>query len=94
MKPSIGRIVHYKLSPDDVRRINDNRMKLGSVGRNRASVDEVYPAIIVCVWPDEHGPGIPGINGQAFLDGDDTHWILSAKEGTEGGQWQWPPRVE
>lgn len=36
-------------------------------------------------WQDE-----PGINGQVFLDGNDTLWVTSADEGTEPGQWSWP----
>ena len=41
----------------------------------------------------EYGPGVPGVNGQAFLDGNDVLWVTSAREGTEPGQWSWPPRV-
>jgi hypothetical protein len=47
---------------------------------------------VVVVWPNEHGPDFDGVNGQAFLDGNDVLWITSAKEGTEPGQWSWPIR--
>ncbi|MFA6242689.1 MAG: hypothetical protein WC655_17250, partial [Candidatus Hydrogenedentales bacterium] len=59
---------------------------------NHASAGEVVPLLVVKVWPDEYGAGIPGVNGQAMLDGNDALWITSAKEGTEPGTWAWPTR--
>ena len=60
---------------------------------NSASADDVVPLIAVRVWPNEFGEGVPGVNGQALLDGNDVLWIISAREGPEPGQWMWPPRV-
>ena len=60
---------------------------------NTASAGDVVPLVVVLVWPNEYGEGAPGVNGQALLDGNDTLWITSAKEGTEPGTWAWPPRV-
>lgn len=60
---------------------------------NRASAGDVVPLVVVRVWPNEFGDGIHGVNGQAMLDGNDTLWITSAREGTEPGTWAWPPRV-
>lgn len=60
---------------------------------NTASAGDVVPLVVVKVWPNEYGEGVPGVNGQAFLDGNDALWITSAKEGTEPGTWAWPPRV-
>ncbi len=60
---------------------------------NHANSGEVVPLLVVKVWPNEYGEGVPGVNGQAFLDGNDALWITSAKEGTEPGTWAWPPRV-
>lgn len=34
-----------------------------------------------------------GINGQAFLDGNDTLWITSAPQAAANGCWDWPERV-
>ena len=59
---------------------------------NQASAGDVVPLVVVKVWPNEYGEGIPGVNGQAFLDGNDALWITSAKEGTKPGTWAWPPR--
>lgn len=60
---------------------------------NYAFAGEEVPMVIVRVWPDEFGPGKPGVNGQVFLDGNDTLWVTSAGEGDNPGQWHWPARV-
>lgn len=103
MQPSIGRLVHYKLSSDDAERINRRRVAephepgwpagaQAHVG-NGVAAGEVVPLVIVRVWPSEYGDGKPGVNGQALLDGNDQLWITSAAEGDGPGQWCWPPRV-
>lgn len=33
-----------------------------------------------------------GVNGQAFLDGNDVLWITSAPQGDGNGFWDWPER--
>lgn len=91
MNPTIGRIVHYKLSENDAKRINTEWRTSNGRG-NASTAGDTVPLIIVRVWPDEGGPGIPGVNGQAILDGYDTLWVTSAHEGVEPGQWCWPPR--
>lgn len=45
---------------------------------------EHRPAIVVRVWPNEFGPGIPGVNLQVFTDGSN-----DMREFAEGG---YPPR--
>lgn len=32
-----------------------------------------------------------GVNGQAFLDGNDTIWVTSVPQGTFNGAWNWIP---
>lgn len=106
-QPSIGRIVHFRLTADQAVAINRRRDDFkphpyqnpawpkgaqAHVG-NHAVEGEVVPLIIVRVWPDEFGTGKPGVNGQAILDGNDALWVTSAAEGTEPGQWSWPPRT-
>lgn len=101
MKPTIGRIVHYVLTMNDVEAIR--RRRVAGVGHgenwpagaqahvgNSVSPGEHIPAIVCVVWPNEHGPDFDGINAQAFLDGNDSYWITSAKEGTGSGTWHWP----
>jgi hypothetical protein len=112
--PTIGRIVHFKLTADQAQQINrrrttrtaiaerisESKWPLGAQAHmgNHASEGDVLPMIICRIWPDEYGEGIPGVNGQLFLDGNDCLWITSAREGLEPGgplpgQWFWPPIV-
>ena len=60
---------------------------------NPASEGLVVPLVIVAVWPHEFGEGVPGVNGQALLDGSDQLWVTSIREGSEPGTWRWPERV-
>lgn len=109
MQPTTGRILHYKLSAADAEKINRRRTTgsaiadriqvdkwpLGAQAHigNTAREGDVVPLMVVRVWPDEYGAGAPGVNGQAMLDGNDTLWVTSVKEGAEPGTWTWPPRV-
>ena len=96
MTVTVGRIVQYRLSVDDLRRVALLRGTSGHHGGNPHDVGQVVPLVVVVVWPNEHGPNYDGINGQAFLDGNDTLWITSAKEDPAGimpGTWSWPQRV-
>ena len=96
MTPTIGRIVHYVLGAQDIEAINGRRFG-GSVEAppvhhgNRHNAGDVVPAMIVYV--NQGDP--PSINGQAFLDGNDSLWITSRPESTEPEphKWHWPPRV-
>lgn len=102
-KPSAGRIVHYRLSESDAEAVMRRRVARpegagwppgaqAHVG-NHVAAGDVVPLVVVRVWPDEYGPGIPGVNGQVLLDGTDSLWVTSVREGAESGQWSWPPRV-
>ncbi|MFE7954367.1 hypothetical protein [Streptomyces sp. NPDC057413] len=101
MKPSIGRIVHYRLSERDANEISrrrkdfhDNRSAdkhtgfVGHVG-NWVQAGDVFPAMIVRVWDES----TVTVNLQVTLDGTDTLWATSRAEGTEPGTWAWPERV-
>lgn len=101
-QPSVGRIVHYKLSDANVELLRKIRKMSDSVPHqpgvqahagNTPQHGDILPMMIVRVRPDEGGPGIPGVNGQVFLDGNDVLWVTSVHEGPERGQWQWPPRT-
>jgi hypothetical protein len=81
MKPTIGRIVIYKLTDAD-------KAKLKELGRhNPNNGAEEAPAMVVRVWSDIC------VNLRVILDGDDTLWVTSASLGDQPRQWQWPPRV-
>lgn len=106
-KPSIGRIVQFRLSAQDAEAINRRRTNSESIAArlkykpaewpvgaqahigNNVVEGQVFPMIIVAIWSDTC------VNGQAFLDGNDTFWVLSAQlgDGTGVHQWNWPPRV-
>lgn len=108
--PSIGRLVHYRLSEDDAVKVNRRRTTgtaildsilkekwpLGAQAHigNAAAAGDVVPLLIVRVWPNEYDNGtVPGVNGQAFLDGNDVLWVTSAREGDKPGTWSWPARA-
>lgn len=100
--PSCGRIVHYSLTKEDAHHVNRRRVAMTSeptwvpgsqahVG-NPAHEGDVVPLLVVRSW--NHG-----VNGQAFLDGNDVLWITSAREDSrprveshEPGRWRWPNR--
>lgn len=88
MKPTIGRIVHYKLTAED----RQNLATLANIsGRysNTASGynNEPVAAIITAVWSETT------INVQLIIDGHaNTLWKTSINQGDGNGQWSWPPR--
>lgn len=101
--PSVGRIVHYQLTPEDAeaitRRIDDGTRHIaehreradGSIVHigNDAVAGQVLPMLIVRVW----SPTL--VNGQVFVDGNFTLWVPSVEysEGPEFRHWFWPQRV-
>jgi hypothetical protein len=106
MIPSVGRIVHLRLSEECAKQINKRRADAqvsGGADRNNGAIvhtgnpvaeGDVYPLLITRVWAE---PGAATestcINGQVFLDGNDTLWASSAQQGDGPGLWFEPPRV-
>jgi hypothetical protein len=90
--PTIGQIVHYKLTEQDVQAIDEKYPMIDADGRrssrNRVNVGDVFPAMVVRVFDADHG-----INLQVSLDGDMSYWATSRQEGDGHGFWFWPPRV-
>jgi hypothetical protein len=74
------------ISEDEALRIGVNRLN-SSVAGNTARAGDVYPAMIVNAWSDG------SVNLQVFLDGPDSLWATSRKEGQGQTNWSWPPRV-
>lgn len=101
--PTVGRIVHYMLSAADAEQVNkrrndswDNRARhredsLGYVVGTGNTVLEghVFPMMIVKVWGNHPGASV---NGQVFLDGNDTLWVTSVAQGPNARQYTWPTR--
>lgn len=104
MIPTIGRIVHYRLSEQDATQINRRRAdasahlsehRENSTGvvvhaGNSVAAGDVYPLVITRVWGNVEGSAV---NGQVLLDGNDTLWVTSVTEGDGPRQWFAPPRV-
>jgi hypothetical protein len=95
MKATIGRIVHYTLTEQDANNILAQRQRATESGPqssaigNYAAEGQVYPAVVVRVFDPSSGTA----NLKVMLDGNDTYWATSRKEGAEPGTWAWPPRV-
>lgn len=103
MTPTIGRIVHYKLTKRDAVEINRRRTTPVSIKErqhvlawpagaqahigNEVGEGETVAMVIVNVFES----GL--INGKCLLDGTDDLWVTSVEEGDENGEWSWPPRV-
>ena len=97
---TVGRVVLYHISHSDADEINRHRNSntahtdmwpsgaQAHVG-NTVYNGDTFPMIVCRVWGDS---GL--INGQVFLDGNDTYWATSRHEGTNPGDWEWPQRVE
>jgi hypothetical protein len=106
MIPSIGRIVHYRLTDQDAVEINRRRtsgsaiteqLKSGAWPRgaqahigNQVAAGDTFPAMIVRTWGSTEGSAC---QLQVFLDGNDTYWATSRNEGGMSGMWCEPARV-
>lgn len=103
-KPTLGRIVLYRLTEPNADAINRRRHharehmpehRANSNGvmvhvGNPVKVDDEFPMVITRVWGPE---ATSAINGTVMLDGSDTFWVTSAVHGNEAGRFRWPPRV-
>lgn len=102
---SLGRIVHYALTEQDVEQISRRRTEPSRIADlikksvwvpgvqahigNPVRVGQVFAADVVAVDPD-----VPSVfNLRVKLDGTDVLWVQSVTEGDEPGNWFWPPRV-
>lgn len=84
----------YKLSEQDAEAINRRRTGFEEAGwpataqrhfGNAAQAGDLLPTLVIKVWENNM------INGQVFLDGNDTLWVTSVNQGPEAGQWDWMP---
>ena len=88
IEPSIGRIVHYVLSTEDIARINLSRDKKWY--GNSVKIGDKFPMMIVNVCTNESGKNRRCVNGQVFLDGNDMFWVREVPQGIASGEWRWP----
>lgn len=80
MIPSIGSIVHYRLSESDVASIVAQRGPDADGARrgNPVAEGDVFPLVITRVWAGlEDVREDTAVNGQVLLDGNDTLWVTS-----------------
>jgi hypothetical protein len=93
MIPTVGRIVHYTLTENDAAAIKKARADAGYVAQhgNAPHEGDVLPMLIV---RPSGSPDGSSVNGQVFLDGNDTFWATSLTEGEGPGHWSVPPRVK
>lgn len=87
----LGHTVLYRLSDQDVQRINQGRERHGvddAFDANPVKAGQQYPAVIVRAFgPDASS----AVNLQVQLDGPDGLWVTSRPMGDGDGQWIWPP---
>jgi len=102
-RPSPGRIVSYTVTADQAREINNRRAHAdahramhksaanGTVIHMGSTVTEGrrFPMIITAVHGDAP---TSAINGQVFLDGNDSLWVTSVTLGDQPGNYSWPSR--
>ncbi|MFE2539103.1 hypothetical protein [Actinacidiphila glaucinigra] len=96
--PTIGRIVHYRLTEQDANDINRRRKdatksnagadRTGFVLHtgNHALEGQLFPAIVVRVFNETTTTA----NLKVLLDGNDVYWATSRAHGDEPGRWTWP----
>ncbi|MFF8817848.1 hypothetical protein ACF07D_07615 [Leucobacter sp. NPDC015123] len=99
--PTIGRVVHYRLSREDAESVNKRRSDTEAhleEHRELATGVQVHVGFPV-VAGDAQAAIIVGIavsgnpNLKVLLDGTDVLWVPDAGAGHADGQWSWPPRI-
>jgi len=104
MTPTIGRVVHYTLTDADAQQINRRRsdyQRARGLGEwpangaqahvgNSVAAGDAFPAIIVRVWGNDEAALV---NLHVVLDGSDTYWAASRKQGNDRGEWRFPGLV-
>lgn len=81
MKPTVGRIVNYKLSEYDHDNLKNNFYK-----DSEGKLEGTLPAVIVRVWSETT------VNLKVITDGPIDVWKTSVSQGDQPGNWNWPVR--
>lgn len=106
-QPTIGRIVHYKLSSKDAESVNQRREDAANYRANPYNPPRVAKKptgfVVHVGYQVEEGQVLPAMvvgtpeSGNAdlsvYLNGTDTLWSPEASEGDAPGCWSWPPRA-
>jgi hypothetical protein len=103
--PSIGRIVHYRLSADDAAQITRRRTTGSSIAARMSAEPSAWPEGAQAhignavaegdVFPMQivrvwGSSPESAVNGQVYLDGNDVFWATSRTVGEQPGQFEWP----
>ena len=84
-------IVNYRLSAENAALINKRRSESTAApvmggqlhDGNEAREGQILPMVITAIWSDTL------VNGQVFLDGNDSFWATSVAQGNEPGNWNY-----
>ena len=105
--PSIGRIVHYRLSAADAEQINRRRTDSNRINLRMALQPPQWPEGAQAHIGNEarEGDVFPmmitkvwgndpesAVNGQVYLDGNDVLWATSVRVGDQPRSFSWPVR--
>lgn len=96
-RPTVGRIVAYRLSQQDVADVNRRRRRSAAAPANDwgfvaprgnpVKTGDVVAAVVTAVF----GPAT--VNLRVLLDGTDDLWVTSRALIDSPGGWSWPERV-
>ena len=88
MTPALGNLVHYCLSVTDALNVNQRRRQDGTEATGNIVKDgDLFPMMVTRVWGKQPESCV---NGQVFLDGNDTLWVTSVRVGDGRGTFRWP----
>jgi hypothetical protein len=86
---TIGRIVHYKLTSQDVQAIQQQREQLREAGfeaqGDQLAKSDIYPAMVVKVFGPEKASLQVHLPGTLSL-----FWVPQAELGADEGEYLWP----
>lgn len=97
INPTVGRIVFYRLTHEDLEGIKAVTMRRVRPG-NPHYVGQALPMLVTAVWPAKrdtyseppkmvagkvvyYGEDFKGISGQVFVDDDFSFWVRNIEEG-------------
>lgn len=78
MIPTLGCIVHYRLSEFDLQ-------ALDHLTTNSYKVGDIIPMLVTRIWDKGESA-----SGTGFYDGETTLWLTSRMQGDNVGQWHKP----
>jgi hypothetical protein len=90
--PTVGRIVHYRMSQVDVRAVRTQLRANPTALLDQSNLPQARQSYAAVVTSVTGQPGHPLVNLKVFLDGPFDYFAASRVEGDEAGTWCWPPR--